>query len=155
MSGIYGRPTQRIEPTLGAENMKTYAIEAPLTTHWRRGTCEETECRKHQNGWYMDIDLSTQLGQQQAAYIKHQSGRHFTHEKLNNEGMVRLTFPAGQTCFQEHKVRLDREERYIVKGGDFRGNPRGIPTRVHDKPEHWIEDFQENQEAIIDAKQKG
>lgn len=155
MSGIYGQNSgNRIPPKVGAENMKTYGIEAPVSTHWRNATCEEVECPQHTKGWYMDIDLSTQLGQQQASYIKHNSGRYFTWEKLP-ENLVRLTFPAGQNCFQQHKARLDREERYVVKGGDFRGNPRGTPTRVHTKPELWVEDFQENQEAILDIHRKG
>lgn len=150
-----GRKLNRIQPALGAEYMKTYAVEAPVDTHWRRATCEEVQCEQQERGWKMQIDLSSELGQKQAYYIKYQSGRHFTHEKLNNEGMVELVFPPGQTCFREHKVRLDREERYVVKGGDFRGNPRGIPTRVHTRPELWVEDFQTNQEAIKEAQRKG
>lgn len=145
----------RVPPALGAEHMQTFQILAPASTHWRRASCEEVSCAQAERGWTMDIDLSTELGQKQAYYIKHHSGRKFTHEKLNDTGMVRLTFPSGQTCFREHKVRLDRQEKYLVRGGDFRGNPRGIPTRVHERPEDWIEDFQESSDRINRLIERG
>jgi hypothetical protein len=148
-------PNRPWNPALDAAQYKTYRIAAPLSTHWRRATCEEVACPQGELGWKMRIDLSTELGQKQAHYIKHQSGRNFTWEKEGDAGMVVLTFPSGQDCFQEHKVRLDREERYIVRGGDHRGNPTGAAPRVHTKPEHWVEDFQENQAAIAEVQRKG
>lgn len=148
------RKLNRITPALGPELMKTFQVKAPVDTHWRRGTCEEVQCTQHERGWKMQLDLSTQLGQQQAAYLKHKSGRYFTWEKLA-DNMVELTFPSGQTCFREHKVRLDREEVFVVKGGDFRGNPRGTASKVFTKPEHWVEEFALHQESIRATQQKG
>lgn len=142
-------------PALRPEEYQTYQILAPVSTHWRTVSCEDFGCAQGEFGWRMRIDLSTELGQKQAFYIKHHSGRKFTWEKEGDAGMVVLTFPSGQNCFQEHRVRLDREARYLVKDGDHRGNPRGTRPRVHTKPEHWVEDFAENQEAIAEVQRKG
>jgi hypothetical protein len=149
------RESNRVTPRLNPQEYKTYQIAAPLSTHWRPATCEEVACAQGEFGWTMRIDLSTELGKKQAYYIKHHSGRKFTWEKEGDAGMVVLTFPSGQNCFQQHQVRLDREERFIVKGGDHRGNPLGIKPRVHTKPEHWVEDFAQNQDAIAEIQRKG
>lgn len=149
------QPNRPWTPGLRPEEYRTYQITAPLSTHWRVASCEEVRCAQAEFGWRMRVDLSTELGRRQAHYIKYDSGRNFTHEKEGDAGMVVLTFPSGQECFQSHKVRLDREERYIVKGGDHRGNPRGVKPRIHTKPEHWVEDFAENQDAIAEIQRKG
>lgn len=148
------RPVTRPTPRLGAEHMQTFAISAPIGTHTRRATCEEVLCRAAANGWRMKLDLTTELGQRQARYIKHDSGRRF--EVVDQrDGLVTLHFPAGQECFAEHRVRTDRPETYLVKGGDYRGNPRGTTTRVHTKPEHWIEEFQENSSRLNQLAERG
>lgn len=148
------RPTNRITPKLNAAEMKTFQVAAPLSSHWRDATCEEVQCDKGEHGWKMLLDLNTELGQRQAYYIKHHSGRRFTHTVLPS-GLTELIFPSGQECFEQHKTRLEREERYIVRGGDHRGNPLGTAPRIHTRPEHWIEDFQENAEAVNRTIQKG
>ena len=149
------RPTNFVIPALDASLMQTYKIDAPIKTHFREVPCDSTNCDMAERGWTMDIDLNTPLGQAQARYIKRESGRKFTHEEIG-PGMVRLTFASGQPCFRTHRVRNhDVLEKYLVKGGDHRGNPRGTPTRVHTRPEHWVEDFQENSEAINEIKRKG
>lgn len=144
----------RVMPAMGAQNYQTFQIAAPKSTHTRKATCEEVECAQYARGWKMKLDLATELGQRQAHYIKYQSGRSFTHEALP-EGLVELTFRSGQPCFQEHRVRTDLPEVFRVKGGDFRGNPLKTPTRVHKKPEFWVEEFALNQQKIADAIQKG
>lgn len=148
------RPLTRTAPRIGAENMQTFAIEAPKATHFRRVSCEEISCPAAERGWTMKIDLSTELGQRQGRYIKHQSGRRFEIVD-QRDGLVTLKFPGGQECFQEHQVRTDRPERFLVKGGDWRGNPRGQLTRVHKKPEFWIEEFQENSTRLNQLKERG
>jgi hypothetical protein len=149
------RPINRIAPRLDAGDFQTFQIAAPVASHWRNASCGEVACPQAERGWRMQLDLSTELGRKQAYYIKYDSGRSFTHRKVDDSGMVELTFPSGQECFQQHRVRLDREEKYIVRGGDFRGNPRGVPARVHTKPEHWVEEFQENSDAMNSLKERG
>jgi hypothetical protein len=144
----------RITPGLPADLMQTYEIKAPKSTHWRTATCAEVDCEAAERGWKMVLDLTTDLGQRQARYIKHHSGRRFEIAD-QRDGLVTLIFRGGQECFQEHRVRTDRPEIYQVRPGDFRGNPSGRPVRVHTKPEHWIEDFQENTARLTQLAERG
>lgn len=153
MSGAH-RALTRAEPSLGAEHMQTFAIEAPKATHFRPATCGEVSCDMAERGWTMKLDLTTELGQRQARYIKYQSGRRYEIVD-QHDGLVELRFPGGQECFKQHQVRTDRPERYLVKGGDHRGNPRGQLTRVHKKPEFWVEEFQENSSRLNQLKERG
>src|SRR3546814_9780095 len=43
---------------------------------------------------------------------------------------------------------------FRVKGGDRRGNPLRTPTRVHKKPEYWLEEFQENQDRLSRSEER-
>lgn len=150
------RPVNRITPRLGAEHYQTFQIKAPKDTHFRVVPCDGVpgRCDASERGWKMTIDLNTDLGKQQARYIKHQSGRRYEIAE-QKDGMVTLVFPGGQPCFATHRVRNDRPEVYAVRGGDFRGNPTRAITRVHKKPEFWVEEFALNQEKISDIQKKG
>lgn len=138
------------EPALPAHQRKTYQIVSPRPTHFRAAGCEEAGCKHMREGWRTIVDESSDLGAQQAYYIRHSSGRSFT-EHRDEDGLTVFTFAAGQECFREHKVRLEREEIYVVRGGDHRGNPRG-ERRVHRRAEEWVEDFAEHQEALRRAQ---
>lgn len=144
----------RIENVNKPQAMQTFQIVAPTRTHTREATCEEVECGAYLRGWRMQIDLNTELGQRQARYIKHSSGRSYTVES-QREGLVTLLFQPSQPCFATHRVKLEREPLYRVKGGDYRGNPLGTPTRVHTKPEHWVEEFAENQDRLKTQIERG
>lgn len=144
----------RIVPTIGAENYQTFQIKAPVSTHWRPATCEEVDCANAEFGWKSVIDESTDLGKQQAHYIRKLSGRKFREQRLET-GLTEFLFASGQPCFAQHKTRLDRQELYIVKGGDWRGNPRRTPQRQHTKPEHWVEEFAEHQDKIKQLHERG
>lgn len=146
--------TNRIAPQVGAEVYQTFQVTSPIATHTRKGSCEEAECPQYARGWRMKLDLTTDLGQKQAYYIKHSSGR--SYKVVGQaDGLVELEFSANQPCFQEHRVRLDRPEIYRVKGGDFRGNPLRTLTRVHKKAEYWVEEFAETQDKINRVIEKG
>jgi hypothetical protein len=150
----YNRPINRIPPKVGAQHYQTFQVSAPVSTHTRAATCEEVECQQYLRGWMTKIDLGTDLGQKQAYYIKHQSGRSYKVTS-QRDGLAELEFSPNQPCFQEHRVPLDRPEIYRVKGGDFRGNPLRTVTRVHKKPEFWVEEFAENQDRIKTVIEKG
>lgn len=139
---------------LGAESFQTFQAFAPKETHSVPATCEEVECVHYLHGWKMKLDLATELGQRQAHYIKYRSGRAYTDQNLG-DGLVELTFRANQKCFQEHRRQIERDPIFRVKGGDSRGNPLRTPTRVHKKPEFWVEEFAENQDRIATAIEKG
>jgi len=143
----------RIEPNLPVNAYKTYEIKSPISTHFRPATCAEVACEAHLNGWQSTIDETTVLGGQQAHYIRKQSGRGFTEHRTET-GLTVFTFEAGQRCFGEHQVRLDRPELYLVTGGDWRGNPTG-ERRIHHNAADWVEDFGEHQLRIADQIERG
>jgi hypothetical protein len=77
------------------------------------------------------------------------SGRRYVQTAVDG-GLIEFTFEAGQTCFQasQHKVPLERPELYIVRGGDWRGNPRGTAPRQHSGPDSWLNDFGSHQDRL-------
>lgn len=144
----------RIPPQLPPGAMKTYQVLAPGSTHYRSATCEEVGCAAYSQGWRTTLDLSTELGQRQAEYIRKESGRKYSEERP--DGVVAtFFFEPGQRCFARHRVRVGRPEIYVVREGDWRGNPRGISPRRHTRPEHWVEDFGEHQQKLADRLKEG
>lgn len=140
----------RIEPAMGPEAYKTYAIRAPRSTHQRKASCREVECAGYRYGWVTRIDENTDLGKRQAAYIRALSGRRF-QESLEG-GLVEFQFYPGQTCFREHFVSLDREPQYLAVGGDWRGNPRG-ERQEFKSFDSWVNDFGDHQYKLWRAQQ--
>ncbi len=138
------RPINRVTPKLGAEAYKTYQILAPVETHFRSASCEEVDCAAYRFGWSTRIDETTELGKAQASYIRHRAGRGF-HE-TSDAGLTVFEFYPGQTCFDTHRVRLDREEVYATFRGDHRGRV-GEP-RIHRSAVDWVEDFAEHQQTL-------
>lgn len=140
-----------IVPKLGPEAYKTYQIVAPVATHFRPATCQEMECAGYTRGWRTTVLPDSS----QAQYIRHSSGRKFASE-MNADGTVSFTFPPGQMCFAaaDHRVSLQREPLYVVRGGDFRGNPRGTPS-IRRKSTEWVDDFATHQQSIADRIERG
>ena len=146
------RPINRIDPKMPASAYKTYSIAAPVATHWRKATCQEVDCPRYLNGWQVRVEgLPPEL-----LHAAKTSGRRY-REMPVQEGETWLVFEAGQPCFQagEHRMRVDRPELYIVRDGDWRGNPRGTQARQHARPEHWVEDFAEHQDRLATAHGEG
>jgi hypothetical protein len=142
----------RIPPALGAEHMKTYQVLQPTTTHFRPATCAEVECAASAQGWVTKIDVGTELGQRQANYIRLKSGRNYAATEAGT--LVTFHFPPGQECFTPHRVSLERDQIFRVKGGDFRGNPRRIEP-VTLRPDDWVDSFQNHQQHVADVHEKG
>lgn len=105
-------------------------------------------------GWITKIDPNTQLGASQLNYIRLHSGRAYTDMTSIESPLVELLFPAGQKCFAQHVVPLEREPIFYVKGGDWRGNPRQIPTTVR-AANDWVDDFANHQDQLNTAHEKG
>lgn len=164
----------RLDPQLPVQMVKTYSIDAPVSSHWRPASCEEVSCVAREHGWITTLIDSGRLtsadqltpeqrtavlkriGDQDEArayYIRHLSGREFT-EHVDESGVTVFDFQPGQTCFMAHKVRIDRPEIFIVRGGDWRGNPTK-EHRIHARPEDWVEDFQEHQDVLATRIQRG
>ena len=94
------------------EHQRTFQIDQPLETHFRRATCQEVECKAYAFGWKMGFDLTDPDKVAAARAIRDKSGRTFTVELVDALGpnpKVILTFAAGQRCFQTHRVPLERE----------------------------------------------
>lgn len=147
----------RIEPKLPSESMKTYQIVAPPATHFRAATCVEAGCKHYREGWVSVIDEGNDIGRAQAHYIRNQSGRHFKEDRNQAPGFTCFVFEPGQVCFKadQHKVRLDKPEIFLVRDGDFRGNPRGTAARVHTNADDWVDDFGNHQLMLADQIKQG
>lgn len=140
----------RIAPKMGVTAYETYGIVAPKETHTRPATCREVECVAHLQGWRTTIDVSTELGARQASYIRLMSGRHFTAQEAG--GLVYFTFPAGQSCFREHRISLERDPLFYAHGGDFRGVTTEVGTY---RPDDWVDKMANHQDKIIEAIERG
>lgn len=141
-----------VEPLMGPESYKTYAVHAPLSTHFRPATCEEVDCPHYIHGWRTRVEgLPPDL-----LHAARTSGRHYREVQLA-EGETWMEFSAGQSCFQvsKHRKRIEKPELYIVRDGDLRGNPRGTKARLHQRPADWQDDFANHQQALADAQARG
>ncbi len=160
----------RIDPGLPVADMKTYGIRAPLETHWRKASCAEVECEGYRTGWLTVLvenapahpagggSVRKMLAlvdrdSQRAYYIRHLSGRSFIESK-DSSGATVFDFASGQDCFEEHRVRIERPEVFVVRGGDWRGNPRR-ERMTHDRPDFWVEDFAEHQDRLATRLDRG
>lgn len=141
----------RVAPLLPAESMKTYQVSSPLATHWRPATCAETGCEQHLRGW-----STTVAPESREEHLLRGSGRHWSSMERTRDGLHRYAFPPGQACFaaSTHRVLLDRQELYVVRGGDWRGNPTGDVYR-HANADDWVDDFGTHQQLIADRIQRG
>lgn len=141
----------RFEPAGPVQAYKTYAIRAPLETHWRPASCAEVDCPHYLHGWRVRVEgLPDEL-----LHAAKTSGRRYSELDVA-EGESWLIFEAGQACFQasQHQAPVGRPELYLVRGGDWRGNPTG-EVRQHARPEFWLEDFGEHQQRLAEQIEKG
>ena len=63
--------------------------------------CHEVGCPAWRHGWVTITDERTDLGREQARYIRQSSGRTFT-ETRDGQGLTVFRFESGQRCFAEH-----------------------------------------------------
>lgn len=145
----------RIEPNMPPGAYQTFQVSSPIQTHWRPATCAEAECPHYLSGWRTDIDETTDLGAAQAYYIRHDRSRRHVEDKLP-DGRTSFTFEAGQPCFQasQHKVPLGRPELFVVRGGDWRGNPTG-ESYQHTSAESWLDQFACHQDKLAETIERG
>lgn len=144
------RPLTRMQPAGPASAYKTFAINVPKATHTMPATCKDVDCPNYLNGWKTILDSS----QIKFIHMVKTSGRSY---KESVEGTIHtFVFEAGQPCFRakEHTIQI-RPEIYSVRGGDYRGNPLGTPSRIHSNPADWVEDFSESVEKLRDEEKRG
>jgi hypothetical protein len=145
------RPMNRIDPVGSVQSYRTFQIVAPTSTHRRSATCAEVDCPNYLHGWRVRTDnLDPKM-----LHTAKTAGRKFTELHVSeNENW--LVFEAGQPCFRAsgHSVPLDKQEIFISRDGDFRGNPTGN-VRKHTRPEHWVEEMGENLDRVRAAQERG
>jgi hypothetical protein len=142
--------------SLPAQAFQTFALVRPrrvAADFWRKATCEEYCCQYWREGWETRIDLSTELGQRQAAYIVKKSKRSFSQEREGN--FITFIFTPGQTCFSAdtHQVPNMREPLYLHRLGDHRS--WGDRKRQHSRGVDWVEHMQEQLGRVADDRKKG
>lgn len=137
---------------LPASERKTFSILMPAETHWRKATCEEVACPRFLEGWKVRVELLTP---QQKHGIKRGGWRYLEH--VLGPGETWWEFEAGQRCFlaADHRIQLGKPQLYVVRDGDWRGNPRRTPTHRHKRPETWVEQFAEHQDQLARAREQG
>jgi len=143
----------RIKPALPPQAMKTYQVVAPRPTHFRPATCEEVRCDAYLSGWQTIVPADSP----QADYIRHDRTRSHTEEREPG-GLAKFVFGPGQQGFppaHDHAVRVDRPEVYLVRDGDWRGNPRGTEPRRHVRADDWVDDFANHQDRLATRLERG
>jgi hypothetical protein len=148
-----GGPTlNRVTPQGPAEAYKTYQVLAPAATHWRRASCEEVSCQHYMHGWATTVPTGGEL-----EHTIRESGRHWSSATPMPDGTTVYVFPAGTPCFRaaQHRVRVRDDDLYIVRDGDWRGNPRGTAPYRHTRSVDFVDDWATHQQNIADAIQRG
>jgi hypothetical protein len=102
--------------------------------------CEDVGCENWLHGWETHVDEATELGREQAGYIRQRSGRTFT-EFRTAAGITVFRFEARQRCFAEHRTRPGR---YLVAG-----------VREHANLGDWIDDAAGHVTQIEEQRKKG
>jgi len=127
-----------------SHQMRTFQLDQPLATHYRRATCEEVSCAAQAGGWRMAFDLTVPEKREAARFIRDHGGRSYTYELLDEGRKIIFTFAAGQRCFETHRVPLERDPFMIVRSGDIRGPGDGWRMQ-HTSPgsflDHWSSDL--------------
>lgn len=95
---------------------ETFRVAQPLSTHYRRATCAEIDCKAYREGWTFKLD---QIDAQMMHVIK-QSGKRYRRQELGND--VYLVFEPGQACFaaRSHTIPLQRPPFFFRGKGDHR-----------------------------------
>lgn len=154
-------PLNRLPPNMGPESYKSYTIRAPISTHWRRATCDDYECDFFLHGGVTTVDVSTELGKKQYHFLSHDKTRRW-HTQRAGETLYRFVYGPGNNCFsntdedpRRHIVPIGRPPLVLVSGGDWRGNPLGTPTVRHRSVEDWVDDFANHQDRLKTAIERG
>ena len=132
--------------------MKTFQVAAPAATHWRPASCEDVGCEQYRHGWRVRVEGLTERD----LHTARNCGRTYRVEQIA-DGETWLVYPPGQPCFRasQHRLPTGRPELYVVRDGDWRGNPRRTEARRHTRADHWVEEFGEHQERLADEIRKG
>lgn len=148
----------QMAPLADPRAYRTFRVVAPVSSHWRRVSCAEYACADWTNGFFIDIDTSTDLGMAQYEYLsKKDKSRKGIMQRMTWT-IVRFTYPPGSRPFDgnahEHYHPIGRPPYYLVHDGDWRGNPTGF-KRFFQRPEDWVDMSANHQDQLAHNVQKG
>ena len=126
-------------------------MDAPLSTHWRKATCEEIGCKGYIMGAVTVLDLANDRMRDAAEWLRSgATGLRFS-EVRTAETLVEFRFPEGQRCLESflsvreqdrpHRIRLDRPGIYTQQ------TAVGV-IREFDRPEEFTECMNEEGEKV-------
>ncbi len=144
----------RPEPYMEPQAYKTYSYSTPARTHFRPASCEEYLCQDFRYGFMTTLDLSTDVGQRYADFIRKDKSRSPT-EIRTGLYEARFVFPPGTPCWRwkEHRIPVEKPPILVVRRGDWRGSLGLI--RRHSRVEFWAEDFAEHQDGLAKIFNRG
>jgi hypothetical protein len=149
----------RIEPTLPPDAFRTFSVNMPLATHWRRATCEEVGCEAFLCGWVTTVPPESREYADLARACRGEidgfrRGAAPGSPETTPEGFLRFTFPPGQPCLRasSHKIHNDEMPVFQHRGGDWRATTGRVVT--HSTAESWRDELGENQLRIIEQRQR-
>lgn len=142
-----GQPFRPRDPRMPVEAYQTWSVKSRPDKQVKT-VCEQVGCAQWRNGWESVIDESTELGRQQAAFIRG-SLRTFK-EQRTAAGLTVFRFEPYQRCFADHQTM---PEKYLVRGGDYRAAVGKV--RVHTRASDWIEHVQQHMGRLLDERGKG
>lgn len=122
---------------------RDYLVRMPRDTSIV-AACEDVGCDNWRYGWDTLIDEATDLGRQQAAYIRARSGRTFREMKAP-DGLTVFRFEPHQRCFEEHRTR---PARLLVRDA-------GRIVREHVSFGDIAEDYTEHVGRLAEQAQRG
>lgn len=125
----------RVEPAAPVTSYTTHEIVNPL----RIASCREFECDYWETGLTLMIDTRIPQGVDRLLYLRYQSGRSITEQQVE-EGVWRVYVHPHQSCFTTHRLPV-RDELYVRRLGDWRGNPDPSSRYRFKRPDDWVDSF--------------
>lgn len=145
----------RLTPAGPPSAYQTFQIKTPQGPEFQRpATCEEVDCESWKYGWVTRVPAGSELVE-----MVQNTGRPYTEITEAGAAEREFLFAPGTPCFRAstHRkaVRPDLPQLFVVRDGDYRGNPRGTAPRIHQRPEDWVENFQEVTENVKERIERG
>lgn len=127
---------------------------APLLAETERegwlAEADGVDCKPHRSGWRTTVlrGSDDEVLVRKAAAGEVDGLRRHCIEIPQADGFLQFVFQPGQPCLAlgRHKLRVDREEIFTRRLGDWRADLGG--GRRYDRPDQWADDFHAHTEAV-------
>jgi hypothetical protein len=138
-----------VEPVGPVQAYTTHEIVRPL----RIASCQEAECDYWETGLTLLIDTRIQGGPERLIYLRDQSGRRISGVQVE-EGVWKIFVYPHQSCFRKHRLPV-RDESYVRRMGDWRGNPDPGSRYKFKGPDDWVDSFANNLDQAATRFERG